>query len=163
MCWSLFNKVVDLQASSFIKKRLQHSYFPVNIAKILRTPILKNIYERLAMLAMSIIFQNVKYSFSSTSIKHSANWWYFKKCTCLHAFTQRTFLLDGKLILLIEHPTWKMPKFGVFSDFYFPIFALKTEIFASNICIDSEYGRNKVYEKLHMWTLQSVPGNTRYH
>ena len=163
MCWSLFNKVVDLQASSFIKKRLQHSYFPVNIAKILRTPILKNIYERLAMLAMSIIFQNVKYSFSSTSIKHSANWWYFKKCTCLHAFAQRTFLLDGKLILLIEHPTWKMPKFGVFSDFYFPIFALKTEIFASNICIESEWGRNKVYKKLHMWTLQSVPGNTRYH
>ena len=30
---------------SFIKRRLQHRYFPVNIAKCLRTPILKNSYE----------------------------------------------------------------------------------------------------------------------
>ena len=33
---SLFNKVADLQAF-----RLQHRCFPVNIAKILKTPILK--------------------------------------------------------------------------------------------------------------------------
>ena len=39
---SLFNKVADLQASNFIKKRC----FPVNIAKILRTPILKKICEQ---------------------------------------------------------------------------------------------------------------------
>ena len=30
----------------FIKKRLQHRFFPVNIAKLLRTPILKNNCER---------------------------------------------------------------------------------------------------------------------
>ena len=33
--------------ANFIEKRIQHRYFPVNIAKFLGTPILKNIYERL--------------------------------------------------------------------------------------------------------------------
>ena len=46
LCWSLFfNKVGGLQACNFIKKRLQHSCFPVKIAKFLKTPILKNIYK----------------------------------------------------------------------------------------------------------------------
>ena len=40
---SLFNKVAGLQACNFIKRTLQHRYFLVNIAKFLRTPILKNI------------------------------------------------------------------------------------------------------------------------
>ena len=44
---SLFNKVAELQACNCIKKRLQHMYFPVKFAKCLRTPILKNICERL--------------------------------------------------------------------------------------------------------------------
>ena len=43
LCWSLF----DVFWVNFIKKRLQHRYFPVNITKFLRTPILKNIWERL--------------------------------------------------------------------------------------------------------------------
>ena len=34
---------------NFIKKKLQHRYFPVNITKFLRTPILKNICERLQL------------------------------------------------------------------------------------------------------------------
>ena len=38
---SLFNKVAGLQATNFIKKRLQHKCFPVNTAKFLRTPSLK--------------------------------------------------------------------------------------------------------------------------
>ena len=49
MLVSLFNKVAGLEAGlracNFIKKKLQHRYFPVNIAKHLRTHILKNIYE----------------------------------------------------------------------------------------------------------------------
>ena len=39
MLESLFNKVADLNASNFIKKRLRHRYFPVNIAEFF-----KNIY-----------------------------------------------------------------------------------------------------------------------
>ena len=34
---SLCNKVAGLQAWTFIKKRLQNDYFPINIAKFLRT------------------------------------------------------------------------------------------------------------------------------
>ena len=46
--WSLFlNKNVGLQSWNSIKKRLQHRFFPVNIAKFLRTPVLENICERL--------------------------------------------------------------------------------------------------------------------
>ena len=41
---SLFNKTAGL-----IKKRHQHGYFPVNIAKYLRKPMLKNICERLLL------------------------------------------------------------------------------------------------------------------
>ena len=40
LCWRLFGL-------NFIKKSLQYRYFPVNITKFLRTPILKNIWERL--------------------------------------------------------------------------------------------------------------------
>ena len=54
---SLFNKVAGLKAwrleglkaCNFIKKRLKGRCFPVNIAKFLRAPILKNISERLLL------------------------------------------------------------------------------------------------------------------
>ena len=39
MLESLFNKIAGTQASNFIKKRLQLSCFPVNIAKFLRRPL----------------------------------------------------------------------------------------------------------------------------
>ena len=41
MLESLFNKVTGLKACNFIKKRLQHMCFPVNIAKF-RLEIFKN-------------------------------------------------------------------------------------------------------------------------
>ena len=46
--WGLFlNKNAGLQSWNFTKKRLQHRYFPMNIAKFLRTPVLENICKRL--------------------------------------------------------------------------------------------------------------------
>ena len=42
-----FNKVAGHQTCNFIKKRLQHRYFLVNIGKFKRRPILKNISKRL--------------------------------------------------------------------------------------------------------------------
>ena len=45
-----FNIVAILQACYFIKKRLQNRCFPTNIVKFLRTPILKNIIERLLLI-----------------------------------------------------------------------------------------------------------------
>ena len=46
-----FNKVAGLRPATLLKKRLWHKCFPMNIAKILRTPILKNICERLLLVA----------------------------------------------------------------------------------------------------------------
>ena len=37
LCWSL---------ASLLKKKLENRCFPLNIAKLLRTPVLKNIWER---------------------------------------------------------------------------------------------------------------------
>ena len=58
-CLSVFHHFVGLALKvlfrsyrvflTFITKRLQHWCFPVNIAKFLRTPILKNICERLLL------------------------------------------------------------------------------------------------------------------
>ena len=53
LCLShFFNKVAGLQACNFIEKRPQHSCFPVNVAKILRTPILKNICKLLLLVEL---------------------------------------------------------------------------------------------------------------
>ena len=54
---SLFNAA---QACNFIKKRLQHRYFPVKFAKFLRTPILKNICERLLLNLSRILRSSIK-------------------------------------------------------------------------------------------------------
>ena len=54
---SLFNKVTGFQVSNIITKRLQHRNFPVNIAKFLRTTILKNICEQLLLHFAKIVFQ----------------------------------------------------------------------------------------------------------
>ena len=42
---SLFNKASGLKTCNVIKKRLQHSCFPVKFAKYLRVSILENICE----------------------------------------------------------------------------------------------------------------------
>ena len=50
LCWNLvFNRNTGLQGPSFIKKRLEHRCFFASIGKFLRTPILKNICERLLL------------------------------------------------------------------------------------------------------------------
>ena len=45
LCWNL----KALRPATLLKKRLQHRCFPVNIAKFLRTPTLKNICKRLLL------------------------------------------------------------------------------------------------------------------
>ena len=46
----LFNEVAGLKTCSFIKKRLQHRCFPVNIAKCLKT-----VFYRTPLMAASIV------------------------------------------------------------------------------------------------------------
>ena len=48
----LFNKVAELKANNFIKKRLQHRCLLVNIAKLLRTAFLKEHLEWLLLKAL---------------------------------------------------------------------------------------------------------------
>ena len=69
---SLFNKVAGLKVCNFIKKRIQHKCFPLNIANFLRTPVLKNICERL-LLKIALDFWNRGHHehFWSTGIKSS--------------------------------------------------------------------------------------------
>ena len=45
----IFNKVAGLEPASFFKKDFKHNCFPVKFAKLLRTPILKNICKRLLL------------------------------------------------------------------------------------------------------------------
>ena len=48
--WSFFfNKAAGLRPTTLLKKRLQHRYFPMKVAKFLRTPILKNICQWLLL------------------------------------------------------------------------------------------------------------------
>ena len=48
LCWSLFlYKKTRLQSWNFIKKRLQHRCFPVNIANFFKAPVSNKICERL--------------------------------------------------------------------------------------------------------------------
>ena len=56
MLESLFNKVAGLKTCNFIKKRQR--CFPVEFAKFLRTPILKNSCERLLL---SSVFINLTF------------------------------------------------------------------------------------------------------
>ena len=49
MLESLFNKVAGLKVCNFIKTGHEHRCFPVNIVKLLRTPILENFCERLLL------------------------------------------------------------------------------------------------------------------
>ena len=64
MLESPFNKVAGLQAWSYIKKRLQHMCFPVNVVKFFKTPILKNIWTAVSVhLSASSIHPSSSFSF----------------------------------------------------------------------------------------------------
>ena len=71
LCWSLFLKKLQTfsKACNIIKKRLQNRCFPVKFTKFLRTPILKNIYERLLLCCFltALIFWS-KNRFSNTRV-----------------------------------------------------------------------------------------------
>ena len=76
---SRFNKVAR-KVCNFIKKRLQHMCFHVNIVKFLRASILKNISKRL-----------LKYLILRRSVKSSSNIFLFftKQTVCLFLFDKR--------------------------------------------------------------------------
>ena len=82
---SLFNQFTGLQASNFIKKRFQHKYFSVNIAKFLKTVILKKICEQL-------LLNNVKQNYSSMkTVKQVLN---VSQHSQENTFTRAFFLIN---------------------------------------------------------------------
>ena len=67
--YSQTNTCVADSACNFIKKRLQHNYFPVNIVKFLRTPTLKNICGRLLLLLRLVkMYQSRYFQLKNNSI-----------------------------------------------------------------------------------------------
>ena len=68
---SIFNKVEVHQACNFIKKRLQHRYFLVNIVKFIRRTILKNISKWLH--CWKVFYENV---FQIRSEPSKRNYWW---------------------------------------------------------------------------------------
>ena len=74
---SLSNRVAGLKASHVIKERLQHRCFPVNIAKSLRTSILKIICKRLP-LPLDVFLYNefvdISYENASFRIQEDSIW-----------------------------------------------------------------------------------------
>ena len=50
-----FNKVAGLKACNFIKKKLQHKCFPVNIAKYLRAPTIVEKIKVVRMVNVSLL------------------------------------------------------------------------------------------------------------
>ena len=72
----IFHKILQtrplmngLEACNFIKKRLQLRCFPLNFAKFLRTPILKNIYERLLLRVLKLTSCHMSLSIPPENIK----------------------------------------------------------------------------------------------
>ena len=137
---SLFNKVAGHKACNFIKRRLQHRCFPVNFAKFLRTPILKNVCERASifMHKYAEVYLGSGQTFINGIFRENS-----KQLLLLSIFTKK----------LHQSTAWKVSKYGVFSG---PVF----------FCIRTEYGdlrskspysvriqENMDQKKLCVWTL----------
>ena len=77
---SLFNKVAGLKVCNFIKRRLRHRYFPINIAKFLRTSFMEHHRLLLLPIHVSIFFSeigNILYFNIVISISVFHHYWCF--------------------------------------------------------------------------------------
>ena len=69
---SLFNKAAALHTCNFTIKRVQHRHFPVKFVKFVRTPILKNICERLLLSSVNFEIMNWTQKCRCTRMKFSS-------------------------------------------------------------------------------------------
>ena len=78
--WSLF--LIKLKAFRSAKKRHQHLCFPVNILKFLKTPILKNICEKLLLMQLvsKLCYDSGKSRFSLNYLKRSSSLPFIQDC-----------------------------------------------------------------------------------
>ena len=88
LCWSLFlNKAARLKVCNFIKKRLQHRWFPVKNVKFLRTHSLKNICKRLLVIINQSLFtcsNSIFSEFNSGSCSDIVLFWIEKFFFCVN-------------------------------------------------------------------------------
>ena len=88
---TLFDKVTVLKDCNFIGKRIQLRCFSVNIAKFLRTPILKNFCKRLLLLLLESVMP----------VCHSMNFVSFTLCNHFLSHFVVIILKFVKLSLLV--------------------------------------------------------------
>ena len=113
MLESLFNKIPCLQACNFFKKRLQHRCFLVKFAKLLRTPILKKICERLLCISydlheyVSLVWKNCQRTWTKfinyLQGFHVIAIWGHSKSTSAWNFQFLTPLSPNCLFLFVLH------------------------------------------------------------
>ena len=124
MLESLFKKIADLQACNVIKKRLQHRCFPVNIAKSLKTNVLKIICEWL-LLPLEVFckdFVNIAHEKALFGIVEGSIWLHFICFLSTVAFwlIKYLFRIDGDSLRVLakdftlcsicgsNQPLWKI-------------------------------------------------------
>ena len=78
----LSNKVTGLKAGNFIKKRLQHRCFPVNIGKLLRTDFLIEHHRWLLLSELTVQY----WASVSTNKSSSSNQSMFFTCSLLNVY-----------------------------------------------------------------------------
>ena len=111
-----------LKACNFIKKRLQRRCFPVNIARFLRTPFLKNICERLLLLCrfhkrifqgkIYVNFEKTQFLWSNSSFLTT---WETRSLSRLYIFFFEYYIFRGKhlcqSLFLNEFACWNSASF----------------------------------------------------
>ena len=91
--------LIKFQAYNFIKNGLQHRCFPVDIARYLRTPILKNIYKQL--LLNIITSYQCSILFQCFQVPKSSCYWTLKRIN-----NKQTCHFDFKSLGSLTHAFW---------------------------------------------------------
>ena len=99
---SIFDKIPGLQACDFIKNRLQFRCFVVNIVKFLRTPVLKNICERLLLTCKQLLLTTNMISTLNWSSDFAVNFQYIHLLSNDHLFSTYAKFSE-KLVRTFSH------------------------------------------------------------
>ena len=97
----------NLSCSLFLIKLFQHRCFPVNMAKLLRTPILKNICEQLLLMSSSTAMKSNICSLKQINVVRKkyvlclfVSFWYYY--ICILSRGSRTDVFFKKLLLKVS-------------------------------------------------------------
>ena len=167
MLESLLHKPAGLKICNSIKKRLQHSYFPVKLAKFLKTPFFREEFQWL-LLTFNSRFQRsweqkpvwlsaINTRFGSRKTAPEENCPSTPKLT----LTGRLFSL-GAIVWLSPNPkTNPNLESNVIPEFYYPFKAFTILNFAMTECfffsetylIAKKYTSSEILSFLHCWDI----------